>query len=70
MWRNFGYLEVAFQSLMYKYSQTCIKRSPLGHRKSDLIRQVTSKKRLHVYIHMNCSMTGQEKGDLLIQVTA
>ena len=25
-----------------KYNQTCIKRSPLGQRKSDLIRQVTS----------------------------
>ena len=24
------------------YSKTCIKRSPLGHRKRDLIRQVTS----------------------------
>ena len=24
------------------YSQTCIKRSPLGQRQSDLIRQVTS----------------------------
>jgi len=24
-----------------KYSQTCIKRSPLGQRKSGLIRQVT-----------------------------
>jgi hypothetical protein len=40
------------------YSQTCIKRSPLGQRKDGLIRQV------------KFSMTGQEKGDLLIQVTA
>jgi hypothetical protein len=41
-----------------KYSQTCIKRSPLGQRKSGLIRP------------MKCSMTGQEKGDILIQMTA
>jgi hypothetical protein len=40
------------------YSQTCVKRSPMGQRKSGLIR------------HMKFSMTGQEKGDLLIQVTA
>jgi len=31
------------QSVIYIYSQTCIKRSPLGPRKSGLIRQVTSK---------------------------
>jgi len=31
------------------YSQTCIKRSPLGQRKTGLIRQVTSKKRLNSY---------------------
>ena len=31
------------------YSQTCIKRSPLGQRKSGLIRQVTSKKRFNSY---------------------
>jgi hypothetical protein len=30
-------------------SQTCIKRSPLGQRKSGLIRQVTSKKRFNSY---------------------
>jgi hypothetical protein len=50
-----------------KYSQTCIKRSPLGQRKSGLIRQVTSKRGL---IHMEFSMIGQEKCNLLIQVTA
>ena len=49
------------------YSHTCIKRSPLGQRKSVLIRQVTLKRGP---IHMKFSMTGQEKGDLLIQVTA
>jgi len=27
---------------IYMYSQTCIKRSPLGQRKNGLIRQVTS----------------------------
>ena len=31
------------------YSQTCMKRPPLGQRKSDLIRQVTSIKRLNSY---------------------
>ena len=31
------------------YSQTCIKRSPLGQRKSGLIRQVTSLKRFNSY---------------------
>jgi hypothetical protein len=38
------------------YSQTCIKRSPLGQKRSS--------------IHMTFSMTGQEKGHILIQVTA
>jgi len=32
-----------------KYSQTCIKRSPWGQRKSVLIRQVSSEKRLILY---------------------
>jgi len=32
-----------------KYSQTCIKRSPLVHRKSGLLRQLTSKKRFISY---------------------
>jgi len=49
-------------------SQTCIKRSPLGQRKTGLLRQVTNLKRGS--IHMKFSITGQEKGDLLIQVTA
>ena len=43
------------------HSQTCIKRSPLGQRKTGLIRGS---------IHIKFSMTGQENGDLLIQVTA
>jgi hypothetical protein len=32
-----------------KYSQTCIKRTPLGQTKSGLSRQVTSYKRLNWY---------------------
>jgi len=43
--------------LIISYSQTCIKRPPLGQRKRRSI-------------HVKFSMTGQEKGDLLIQVTA
>jgi hypothetical protein len=31
-----------FSFLLCLYSQTCIKRSPLGHGKRGLIRQVTS----------------------------
>ena len=42
-------------------SQTCIKRSPLGQRKWPL---------KGGSIHMKSSMTGEEKGDLLIQVVA
>jgi hypothetical protein len=34
---------------IYMYSQTCIKRSPLGQRKSGLLRQVTSWKRFNSY---------------------
>jgi len=48
-----------------KYSQTCIQRSPLGQRKSGLLRPLKRDS-----IHMKLSMTGEEKGDLLIQVTA
>ena len=36
-------------STYYIYSQTCIKRSPLGQRNSDLLRQVTSLKRFNSY---------------------
>jgi len=39
----------------------------LGQRKSGLIRQVTFKRGS---IHMKIAMTCQEKGDLLIQMTA
>ena len=35
-------LSIFFPVLKYMYSQTCIKRSPLGDRKSGLLRQVTS----------------------------
>jgi len=52
---------------IYVHSQTCIKRSSLGQRKSGLIRQVTPSKRS---IYMKFYMTRKEKGDLLIQVTA
>ena len=40
----------------------------MGRRKGALFRQVTSLKRGS--IHIKFSMTGQEKGDLLIQVAA
>ena len=43
------------------YSSTCIQRSPLGQGKGGLLRQVILRE-----VH---SITGQEKGDLLIQVT-
>jgi hypothetical protein len=36
------------------YSQTCFKRSPLGQRKSGLLRQVT-------YFHMKFFMMGKRK---------
>ena len=36
------FLKAMRENLHWLYSQTCIKRSPLGHRKSGLIRQVTS----------------------------
>ena len=49
------------------YSQTCIKRSPLGQRKSGLIRWPLKRGSIHM---MKFSMTGQENGDLLIQMTA
>jgi hypothetical protein len=32
----------SFEEGVKKYSQTCIKRSPLGQRKSGLLRQVTA----------------------------
>jgi len=49
------------------YSQTCCKKSPLGQRKSGLSRQVALKRGS---IHMNFFMMGQEKGDIVTQVTA
>jgi len=48
---------VSLSSVLITYSQTCIKRSPLVQRISGLLRQVNS-------------LTGQEKGDILIEVTA
>ena len=51
----------------WKYSQTCIKRSPLGQIKGSLINKWPLERGL---IYMKFSLTGQEKCDLLIQVTA
>ena len=50
-----------------KYRQTCIKRSHLGQRKSDLIRQMTSLKGFNSY---EMFYDGTRKSDLLTQVTA
>jgi hypothetical protein len=50
-----------------KYSQTCIKRSPLGQRRKIILRQGPLKRGS---IHMKFPMTRQEKGDLIIQVIA
>ena len=52
----------------YIYSQTCIKRSPLEQTKKGVFQEMWPLKRGS--IHMKFSMVGQEKGDLLIQVTA
>jgi hypothetical protein len=38
-----------YTSMIYIYSQTCIKRSPLEYRKSGLLRQVTSWKTFNSY---------------------
>ena len=54
-------LDIKLWFSLYRYSQTCVKRSPLGQRKCGLKRGST---------HMKCSMTWQEKSDLLTQVTA
>jgi len=50
------------------YSQTCIKGSHLGQGKMWSYKTGGHIKRGS--IHMKCSMTGQIKGELLIQVTA
>ena len=47
-----------------KYRQTCIKRSPLGQRRKNHFKTGKGS------IHMKFPMTGQEKGDLTIQVIA
>jgi hypothetical protein len=39
---RFSVLYISVRKLKIKYSQTCIKRSPLGQRKIGLLRQVTS----------------------------
>ena len=36
-----------YRRLRFKYSQTCMKRSPFGPRKHGLLRQMTSKKRFN-----------------------
>jgi len=60
--REFHVLEKKFTK---QYSQTYIKKPALGRRKSDLIKPLK-----RCSIGMRFSRTGQEKGDLLIQVTA
>ena len=45
--------ESKYYCQIFKYSQSCIKRSPLGQRLSDLIRQVTSLKRFNSYEIVN-----------------
>ena len=52
-------------SLHTKYSQTSIKKSTLGQRKGGLIRPFKRGS-----IHIKFSMTGQEQGNCLIEVTA
>jgi len=55
-----------------KYSQTCIKRSPLEQRKSGLIRQVTSSKRFNSYEFIYDRTRKRwplKAGDCLIEVT-
>ena len=61
---NTGYylLEVTVWVALTVRSNTCIKRSPLGQRKSGLIRQVTSLERFDSYEFF---MSGQD-----VQVTA
>jgi hypothetical protein len=49
-----------------KYSQSCIKRSPLGQIRSGLIRQVTSYKRFNSY---EIFYDRTNKDDILIEVT-
>ena len=41
--------ESKYYCQIFKYSQSCIKRPPLGQRLSGLIRQVTSLKRFNSY---------------------
>ena len=44
-----NYISLLSHHVDNKHSQTCIKRTPLGQRKSGLIRQVASSKRLNLY---------------------
>jgi hypothetical protein len=50
---------------IYTYSQTCIKKSPLRQIKGARLRHVTSSDS----IHRKFSITRQEIGDCLIEVT-
>ena len=63
---------MASTNLHMKYNETCLKRSPLGQRKSGLIRQVTTLKRFNSYdifydrTRKKCPFN---TGDCLIEVT-
>ena len=73
--KKFGIRKFFKISTTFKYSQTCIKRSPLGERKSSLTTQasyIDSDCPFGIFklflppkrgsIHMKFSMTGQENG--------
>ena len=58
--------------LIKRYSPTCIKRSPLGQRKSGLISQVTSEKRFNsykIFYDRRRKKWPFNTGDCLIEVT-
>ena len=61
------YLTDIFSMILGIYSPTCIKRSPFKKKQKWYFKTGDLLKRGS--IHMKFSMTGQEKGDLLIQVT-
>jgi len=48
-YRRCNKIELFKNVCFYIYSKTCIKMSPLGQRKSGLLRQMTSKKRFNSY---------------------
>jgi len=59
--------KLSHSSFISIYSQTCIKRSPLGPRKSDRIRQVTSFNRGDRMGKFDCSFKLIEIGFLTLQ---